>query len=138
MTPTQITLVQESFAAIEPISATAADLFYSRLFEIDPSLRPLFKHDMVEKGRKLMQMLALAVKGLSDLDSIVPTVRALGFRHAGYGVRESDYETVASALLWTLARGLGDGFTPEVAESWGAAYALLAETMKQAAKETAA
>jgi hemoglobin-like flavoprotein len=138
MTPTQITLVQKSFAAVEPIAVTAARLFYTRLFQIDPSLRSMFTHDMDEQGQKLMQMLAFAVKGLGDLDSITPAIRALGLRHAGYGVREPHYDTVASALLWTLAQGLGDAFTPEVAESWTAAYTLLADTMKEAAEEAAA
>src|SRR5262245_8873882 len=118
MNSEQKVLVQESFAKVVPISETAADLFYNRLFELDPSLRPLFKGDMKEQGRKLMDMIGVAVKGLDDLDKIVPAVQALGQRHVGYGVKDKDYDTVATALLWTLEQGLGQDFTPEVKTAW--------------------
>src|SRR5262245_40770987 len=100
MTPTQKTLVQQTFASLVPIADQAASLFYGRLFEMDPSLRGLFKGDMREQGRKLMQMIATCVKGLDALDRLVPTVRDLGRRHAGYGVVDAHYATVGGALLW--------------------------------------
>ena len=134
MTPRQIELVQSSWASVEPIAAAAAGMFYSKLFALDPSLRSLFKGDMQEQGRKLMAMIAFAVKGLSRLEALVPGVQALGRRHAGYGVRDRHYETVATALLWTLQQGLGKAFTPDVREAWATAYGLLATTMKDAAK----
>lgn len=129
MTPDQIALVQQSFAKVKPIADQAAALFYGRLFELDPSLRPLFKGDMTEQGRKLMQMLALAVNGLTKLDTLAPAVAELGRRHKGYGVTDSMYPTVASALLWTLEQGLGKDFTPAVKDAWVAAYTLLASVM---------
>ena len=98
MTPDQITLVQESFKSVAPIKETAAELFYGRLFELDPDVRALFKGDMKEQGRKLMTMIATAVNGLTKLDSIVPAVQDLGVRHVGYGVKPEDYDTVAAAL----------------------------------------
>ena len=101
-----------------PIKAAAADLFYGRLFELDPSLKPLFKGDIKEQGAKLMAMIATAVAGLDRLDSIVPAVQALGKRHAGYGVEAAHYDTVGSALLWTLEQGLGSAFTPDVKGAW--------------------
>ncbi|HEX6690404.1 MAG TPA: globin family protein [Burkholderiales bacterium] len=134
MTPRQIELVQASWKKIEPISESAAELLYSRLFALDPSLRPMFRGDMKEQGRKLMGMVTFAVNGLTRLDALVPGVQALGRRHAGYGVRDEHYATVASALLWTLEQGLGSAFTPEVREAWTAAYQLLAGTMQGAAK----
>ncbi len=134
MTPDQIDEVQKSFAVVAPSADAVAEMFYARLFEIDPALRPLFKGDMKAQGRKLTQMLATAVNGLSKLEAIVPAVQALGVRHAGYGVSERDYDTVGQALLWTLERGLGSGFTPQLRESWVAAYGLLADTMKSAAR----
>jgi hemoglobin-like flavoprotein len=133
MTPHGKQLVQESWALVSPISEVAAGLFYGRLFELDPSLRPLFKGDITEQGRKLMQTLAVVVKGLDNLDGLVPAVEALGRRHGGYGVQDSHYDTVASALLWTLERGLGEAFTPEVRDAWVEAYTLLATVMKRAA-----
>ena len=133
LTETQIALVQSSFATIAPIADDAAVLFYNRLFEIDPSLRQMFKGDMAEQRRKLMQMLSAAVKGLQRLDRLVPAVEDLGRRHAGYGVTDTHYETVGAALLWTLEKGLGRAFTPEMRDAWATVYGLLASTMKNAA-----
>lgn len=132
MTPQQIELIKSSFAKVAPISETAAELFYGRLFTLDPGLKPLFKGDMKEQGRKLMAMLATAVANLNDLGSIVPAVQALGRRHNDYGVKPKDYQTVAEALLWTLEQGLGDGFTAEVKQAWTECYVTLANVMKEA------
>ena len=133
----EIALVQGSFEQVLPIADTAAALFYGRLFELDPSLRALFRNDMVAQGRALMGMIKVAVAGLTRLDQIVPAVQVLGRRHGGYGVRDEHYATVASALLWTLERGLGEAFTPETRAAWVKVYTLLAETMQQAAAEVA-
>ena len=135
MNPEQITLVQNSFKHVEPISEIAAGLFYDRLFEIDPSLRPMFKGDIKEQGRLLMQMLSIVVKGLNRLDTILPAIEDLGRCHVTYGVKEEHYDKVGAALLWTLDKGLGEAFTPEVEAAWTAAYGLLAGTMKTAAAE---
>lgn len=133
MTPAQKVLVQTSFAKVAPIAEPAAAMFYARLFELDPSLRPLFTTDLTEQGRKLMKMIGLAVNGLDRLDELVPIVQQLGVRHRGYGVRDEHYDTVASALVWTLEQGLGPAFTPETKEAWVAVYGILASTMKEAA-----
>jgi hemoglobin-like flavoprotein len=134
MTRLQIRLVQASFEQVKPISDVAARLFYGCLFEIDPGLEALFKGDLEEQGRKLMQMIGIAVKGLDSLEDLVPKLLALGARHAAYGVAERDYLTVRRALLWTLERGLGAAFTPEVKEAWSTVYKLLADTMKAGAR----
>ncbi|MBZ5557842.1 MAG: hemin receptor [Acidobacteriia bacterium] len=133
VTPLQKTLVQETFASIAPIADDAAALFYRRLFEIDPALRPMFKGDMTEQRRKLMQMITAAVKGLDRLDQLVPVVEDLGRRHANYGVADAHYDTVGEALLWTLEKGLGSAFTPQVKDAWATVYGVLATTMKNAA-----
>jgi len=138
MTPEQISLVQESFTRIAPIAEKAADLFYGKLFELNPELKPLFKGDIKQQGAKLMATLNVVVNGLAHLESIVPAVRELGRRHAGYGVEESHYDTVGQALIWTLGQGLGATFTDDVKEAWIIAYAILAETMSSAASEVAA
>jgi hemoglobin-like flavoprotein len=131
----QIELVQRTFAVVAPLADDVAALFYRRLFEIDPSLQSMFKGDMVAQRRKLMVMLTAAVKGLPRLDRLVPVLQDLGRRHADYGVIESQYETVGSALLWTLEKGLGPDFTPEVREAWTTVYGVLAATMKAGAEE---
>ena len=137
MTPEQKNLVQSTFADVVPIADTAAKLFYSKLFELDPELKPLFKGNMDEQGRKLMQVIGVAVNGLDDLDKIVPVVQDLGKRHVDYGVKAKDYNTVGTALIWTLQQGLDNKFTPEVEEAWIVVYSLLANTMKTAATEAA-
>ena len=134
MTGKQKRLVQTSFEQVKPFADVAARLFYGCLFELDPRLEALFRGDREEQGRKLMRMIGLAVNGLDNLAELVPTLLALGGRHASYGVVERDYITVRRALLWTLERGLGAAFTPEVRESWATVYNLLADTMKVGAK----
>jgi hemoglobin-like flavoprotein len=134
VSPAQIQLVQTTWKKLLPIENEAARLFYERLFALDPSARALFRSgDLREQGRKLTAMITTAVNGLSRLDTIVPAVRELGARHAGYGVTADHYDTVGTALIWTLEQGLGDDFTPEVQAAWLDVYTLLANTMKQAA-----
>lgn len=135
MTPKQIALVQHSWKQVLPVADAAAGLFYGRLFALDPSVRALFKGDMKEQGQKVMTMITFAVNSLARLESIVPGVRALGRRHAGYGVEDRHYAVVESALLWTLKEGLGSEFTPEVEDAWRTAYGVLASTMKQSTEE---
>lgn len=129
MTPAQVSLVQESFAKVAPIAPQAAAMFYGRLFEIAPEVKPLFRGDMTEQGRKLMATLAVVVNGLSDLGAILPAARTLARRHVDYGVKPEHYAPVGAALLWTLERGLGPAWTPALAESWAAAYGTLSDFM---------
>ena len=137
MTPRQIALVQGSWNDVLAVPETAAQLFYLRLFAIDPSLQKMFKGDMREQGRKLIAMMSVAVNGLARIETLVPVIEALGRRHAGYGVKDEHYATVAGALLWALEQGLGARFTPDVRDAWGAAYGLLASTMQDAARQEA-
>ena len=129
MTPEQVTLVQQSFAKVAPISEQAAVLFYGRLFEIAPQVKAMFPEDMSEQRKKLMATLAVVVNGLSNLEAVLPAASALAWRHVGYGARPEHYPVVGSALLWTLEKGLGDGWTPDVAEAWTAAYGTLSGFM---------
>ena len=135
MTPQQIELVQSSWAKVLPIADTAAELFYGKLFELDPSLKTLFTTDIKEQGRKLMQMINTAVSSLTKMEELVPAVQALGQRHVSYGVKDEHYAMVGTALLWTLEKGLGEAFTPPVKEAWTETYAVLATTMQTAAND---
>jgi hemoglobin-like flavoprotein len=135
MTSEQKDLVRASWRMMEPIADLAANLFYSKLFELDPELRHLFKSDMGEQKRKLMSTLGFAVANLNSMDALIPVVQQMGKRHLGYGVEEKHYETAGAALLWTLQQGLGPSFSPQVKESWLAVYGLLTGVMKAAAKE---
>jgi hemoglobin-like flavoprotein len=131
MNEQQIQLVQDSFELVKPIAGVAADLFYDRLFELNPGLRPMFKDDLSEQKHNLMTTLSFAVAGLTKPERILPAVRRLGARHEGYGVQVEHYQTVGEALLWTLAQGLGERFTPQVKEAWTAVFMLLAQTMQE-------
>ncbi len=133
MNPEKIALVRSSWQKVLPIRDAAAELFYGRLFELDPSLRPMFKGDMAEQGRKLMTMLNMVVTSLDNLGPLLGRVEDLGRRHVAYGVTEAHYDTVGNALLWTLDKGLGEQFTPAVKDAWTNAYGTLASVMKQAA-----
>ena len=138
MTPEQIELVQSSWEKVKPISEKAAELFYGKLFELNPDYKALFPSDMVEQGRKLMAMINTAVNSLNNLEAVVPAVEEMGKRHVGYGVKDEDYDVVGEALLWTLGAGLGDDFTDEVKEAWTETYIVLSTTMKNAAATMAA
>ena len=135
MTPHQIELVQSSFSLVEPIIESAAMMFYDRLFQLDPSLRRMFRTPQAEQARKLAHVLTVVVKSLSRPQQILPAVEELGRRHSNYGVRPEHYATVGAALLWTLQSGLGEAFTPEVRDAWSSAYLFLSSTMQKAAAE---
>ena len=132
MTPQQVDLVQQSWRSVLPVGDTAAELFYGKLFSLDPSLKSLFREDMREQGRNLTSMISVAVGALSRPERITLAIRQLGKRHAAYGVQPRHYELVGIALLWMLAQVLGDAFTPLVRDSWNAVYGLLATTMQEA------
>lgn len=130
MTPRQIHLVQTTWSQVAPAAPQVAALFYGRLFELDPGLRPLFPPDLREQGAKLMTMLTMVVKGLDRPETLLPVARQLGRRHVDYGVQDSHYATVGAALLWTLGEGLGDAFDAEAREAWSSAYTFLADAMR--------
>jgi hemoglobin-like flavoprotein len=139
MTPKQVALIQSSWSEVEPISDVAATLFYERLFDLDPTIRRLFRRtDMVQQRKILMQTLAVVVRSLDRLEQLTPALEGLGRRHAGYGVRENHYDKVGEALLWTLREGLGESFTLEHREAWAEAYYTLASVMIGAASGEAA
>jgi hemoglobin-like flavoprotein len=135
MSPEQVQQVQQSYARLSPMADQVAELFYARLFELDPSLRKLFRGDIKRQGMMLMSMIGAAVRGLSDANALIPVLTALGRRHTGYGVVEAHYVTVGQALVWTLEKGLGAAFTAEMRNAWVAAYTLMATVMKQGAGE---
>jgi len=133
MNSDDVCAVQQSWKEVVPIAATAAELFYKNLFSLDPGLEPLFRGDMKEQGEKLMTMIGVAVNKLDDIDALLPVLSNLGRRHAGYGVKDHHYESVAAALLATLSQALGENFTPALKRSWIHVYDLIANTMMAAA-----
>ncbi|MEO1257712.1 MAG: globin family protein [Bacteroidota bacterium] len=132
MTTDQIQLVQQSWKQVLPIAETAGTLFYNRLFEIAPEVRPLFGDDLKPQIAKLMGMLGMVVTNLTQLGTLVPKVEELGRRHGKYGVEPAHFDKVGEALLWTLEKGLGDAWQPDVATAWTTAYTTLANVMIEA------
>ena len=128
----QKAIVQASFEKVVPIAEIAADIFYTKLFELDPDIKPLFKSDIVAQGRKLMSMIGSAVKGLDNLDALIPVLQDLSKRHVGYGVTEAHYATVGAALLFTLEKGLGESWNQNLQEAWTKVYVVLSDVMKNA------
>lgn len=133
MNQAQIELVQRSFAHAERIAPHLASTFYAELFAIEPSLRALFRGDMIAQGEKLMAMLRHVVNHLAEPDAFLPAVRELAVRHVSYGVEPHHYAQVGTALLRTLQHELGRDFAPEARAAWSAAYRHLAGVMREAA-----
>ena len=131
VTSRQKTLVQESFASLAPIVDDVAAMFYGRVFELDPAVRQIFPEDMTSQRRKLAQMLTVAVKGLDNLEQLIPVLRELGRRHVAYGVTGAHYDAGGAALLWTLEKGLGAAFTPELRDAWATVYGVIVTVMNE-------
>jgi len=138
MNQEQIQLVQSTFGRVRNDADGVASLFYGRLFEIAPEVRPMFRGDMTAQGRKLMTALALAVDSLTRLESLIPALESLGRKHVQYGVQDKHYDVVGEALLWTLEKGLGLAWTPETRDAWATTYGIVASVMQKAAAEAAA
>ena len=132
MTREQADIVQSTWRAVLSVGDTFAELFYGRLFAVDPGLRRLFRDDLLEQGRNLTAMLSVAAANLAKPERIRVALRQLGQRHAAYGVEPKDFRTVEDALVFALEHALIDVFTPEVKAAWQAAYALLSSTMLEA------
>jgi hemoglobin-like flavoprotein len=135
MHPDTIRLVRDSWTRIGAIAPEAAALFYRNLFAVAPNLQPLFKGDMAAQGASLMRMLGAAVERLDHIDTLVPMIQDLGRRHATYGVRVADYESVRVALLRTLEQGLGSDFTPATKVAWARVFGIVSSTMIAAATD---
>jgi nitric oxide dioxygenase len=133
LSDSQIKLIQSNFQKVIPISELAAQIFYDKLFEYDPSLRKLFKGDIKSQGKKLMQTLKTAVKGLNDLDSLVAVLEGLAKKHVTYGVSVDDYTPVGNALLYTLKQDLGTEFTSEARKAWIELFRTITIVMRSAA-----
>lgn len=127
-----VTLVQTTWQKVVPIAEVAADLFYTKLFELDPSLRGLFPRDLSEQKQKLMATIGRVVSSLDRLHDVLPAVEALGRKHHGYGVKHEHYDIVGRALLATLQAGLGAAWNEDVKAAWTAAYGELAQAMMNA------
>jgi hemoglobin-like flavoprotein len=129
VTPEQAQVVQVTWRSVLPVGGTFAELFYGRLFAVDPELKKLFRDDIVEQGRNLTAMLSVAAANIGKPERITLALRNLGKRHVAYGVKPKDFANFEDALLFALEHALIDVFTPEVKAAWKAAYALVSGVM---------
>ena len=134
MNQQQIELVQHTFAKIEPIAQDVGEMFYNRLFEMDPSLQPLFKGDMRQQAKMMMTAIGMAVKSLNAPDSVIPDIQQIGHRHISYGAMPTDFDKFGAALLWSLEQTLGPDFTPPVKEAWIETFQFIVKGMKIATR----
>ncbi len=126
--------IRNGWARVVPAGDLAARMFYGRLFQLDPSLRPLFHADMKRQGEKLLATLDSIVASLDDLSGLMPVARALASRHVGYGAQPAHYDTVGEALVWAVGQIVGPDFTEADRQAWRRAYAGLAGEMVRAAQ----
>ncbi|MCY7295556.1 globin domain-containing protein [Alteromonas sp. a30] len=126
----QIELVQRSFTQVAPHAVSCSAAFYRRLFELDPSLKALFKNDIHVQGVMLMKVLAMAVNSLYDLDSIADDLRILGARHVGYGVQRAHYKIVEKALIMMLQDVQGETFSKELEVAWQQVFRCISRLMR--------
>lgn len=131
----ELAALRRSFNQLESQGTIAALLFYQKLFQLDPSLKPMFHSSIELQGRKLMDALAQTVATLEHPDKLRPVLMAMGRRHVSYGVQNAHYETVAEALMQTLAESLGPHFTPEVKRAWESALTYVSTEMQRGAAE---
>ena len=130
MTEQDKQIVSETFPLIREIAIPVSLLFYGRLFDVEPSLRQLFKIDMKQQSKKFVAMLEAIVESVDDWETIVPALRELGQRHVAYGVKEQHYNTLCSALIWAFGQALQPGFDNEVRAAWTAVIRAVNEQMK--------
>lgn len=136
MTANEIHLVKYSWSVVEGIDpVVAGGIFYKRLFESAPYLKPMFSESIPVQPKKLMTMIGYVINRLDKLDTILEDIKNLARRHAKYGVQEEHYELVGAALLWTLEQALAALWTNEVKQAWANCYGLLSSAMLQATAE---
>lgn len=138
MTESQMTLVKTTWKSLSGVNpALLGDVFYSKLFLDNPSLRSMFPKSLDAQYVKLMDMLSILVARLERMDELKNDIAALAKRHVGYGVKPWHYKLVGSALLWTLEQGLGSDWNDNVKDAWTSFYTVISDTMINAGGYTA-
>jgi len=137
MTADQCRLICQTFDAVRDQARPLSLLFYGKLFELDPSARPLFHNDLALQGRKLVDTLETITQVLDRFDTVRPRLADLGRQHAGYGVRAEQYDTVTTALLWAIGQALGPDFDAAAREAWKSALVAISSAMQEGARSHA-
>ena len=134
----EITRIRRGFGAVAADADRFTAGFYARLFELAPTLRPLFPDDLSSQRGKLKHMLAMLIAGLDRPVTLRPALAALGDRHRSYGVVKSDFIVVGQALMETLHAHLGEQFSPADRAAWAALYGRITSIMTTGTAQAAA
>jgi nitric oxide dioxygenase len=129
-------LVRESFESVQAYGTSVVVLFYGRLFEIAPETRALFKIDIREQSKKLVDTLRTTIDALDKFEELLPVLAELGRKHVGYGVQPYHYEKLRSALLWAFGQALGLEFDPETRAAWDQLLSIISAVMLDASAQT--
>lgn len=130
MTPSECRLIRQTFPLLREYEVSLALLFYGKLFELDPGARKLFHNDLALQSQKLLDMLSSVVESLDNFETLRPRLTELGRKHAEYGVRPEQYETLTTALLWAFAQALGPDFDSPTREAWHHAIGTISKAMQ--------
>lgn len=125
----EIELLRESLVYLQERKQLAASVFYENLFEIDPSLRPLFGEDLTEQSNKALFAFGAVVAQIHDIDACREMTRRLAVRHVAYGVTPEHYPKVGAAVLATVSMVMGSEMTPPIEIAWQRAYDAVADAM---------
>jgi hemoglobin-like flavoprotein len=133
MTPREVQLIQATYPSLRPIGDQAVALFFARLFELDPSLRPLFHGERSRHGRQLIDLLGHVVRHLDEAGPRLAQAFSDAARECSARLQADHYVTIGTALLWTLRQVLGAGFSAEVESAWAALYRRLSGEIHEGA-----
>jgi hemoglobin-like flavoprotein len=134
LTPEAIQAVRAGFARIAPIREEIGGLFYGKLFEMDPGLRPLFGDNLEAQSRMLMTAIQMVIDSLDSPENVARHLSEVGRRHGAYGAQMRDFDTFGAALIWSLQQGLGPDYTPQFETGWVGAFDLIRNVMRGGVK----
>ena len=122
--------LETSFDLVAPRGDELMDVFYARLFEAAPAVKPLFaRTDLRKQKIMLLRVLGLLRQSLRNLDAIVPVLHDLGARHVDYGAQPEHYPVVGAVLIASMAEVAGDAWRPEYERAWAGAFDIVAGAM---------
>lgn len=135
MTDRKTLIIKTTWSYVMTQPELTGELFYGKLFELDPTLRQMFPENMEGQMHKLINMITYMVSRLQTLPQIQKDIDAMAIRHTGYGVKDEHYALVGKALLWVLEDRLEGQWDEEAAQAWSELYGIWAESMIRASRK---
>ena len=124
-----VIIVDDFWNLILPMKEKITDSFYSKLFTLDDSIKPMFKIDLGVQGLKLTDTLTFIIKHMGNIEDTIPIVKELGVKHLDYGTKPYHYELVLEALIFSFEKHLEEKFTTDMRLCWIKLYKFLSELM---------